>query len=732
MARSGETHSAAAEGAAGSAGTAAANDRRHAATPPEPACPPAIGWSRADWERLADRALAAVRPYATPDHALIHLPGPESRSGRRGDGLQAFARTFLLAGFRLARGGERDPEGLAEWYAAGLTAGTDPDSAGRWPELGRCAQAQVECALMAIALHECRPWIWDRLGERARGNLVRWMSGVPETEPPQDSSTWSRAVTQAFLRSIGGPWRREDIEHALTRTEDWYIGDGWYSDGESAPGEPRCVDYYTGWAMHFYPLWYCRISGGAAEPGLLERYRDRLRRYLLDAQHLIGAGAGPGGGGPGGGVGRPLIHGRSLSYRFAMLAPFWAGAIFDATPLTPGRTRRLTSSVANHFAASGCFDESGLLPVGWHRAFEPLREHHAGGGAPYWAGKGFAGLVLPAGHPVWTAAEEALPIEKHDVSFALPKLGWIVSGTKHDGIVRVAQHGADHAAAGRFGIDVPGCGRHAYATHVAPEYGSLEPLDSHIGLVTADGRISHRPPALTVAAGVGRALSRHRAHWWRDCRPIPNDPRRQQTDHRFEAGPWLTTASLLHGPWEVRLARAEPGAATRADPGSPDLGDQWPTADGPFKLRFGGWALGLDAIVRPQVAGPVAWAVRPDGLGTTVAALRGDLYCGCLISQGTNPLGKYSAIPQAETVRPIEYGRIYAALVVLSGTLAGPQAVHGISLEVHGEDRAAADEADATGRSGAPDRPEADDETDGVLVTVQWPDGHRDELSFPA
>ena len=42
------------------------------------------------------------------------------------------------------------------------------------------------------------------------------------------------------------------------------FGDGWYSDGEPAPGRPRNFDYYSGWAMQFYPLWYCRISGDRA------------------------------------------------------------------------------------------------------------------------------------------------------------------------------------------------------------------------------------------------------------------------------------------------------------------------------------------------------------------------------------------------------------------------------------------------------------------------------------
>jgi hypothetical protein len=635
--------------------------------------------SRADWEALADRTLAAVRPYATPGHALIHLPGPESRSGRWSDGLEGFARTFLLAGFRLAGSRGQDPAGVAEWYAAGLAAGTDPDSPERWPSMDETWQAKVECASIALALHETRPWIWDRLDDRVRANLVAWMGAMVGTETPDNNWTWFRAVTEAFLRSVGGPWSREDLEHTFARTEAWYVGDGWYSDGAAAYGNaPRNFDYYSGWAMQFYPPWYCRISGEDAEPGLLDRYRERLRRYLQDAQLLVGAG------------GRPLIHGRSLTYRFAMLAPFWAGAIFDATPLPPGRTRRLAGSVLDRFVEEGCYDEAGLLPIGWHHRFEPMREPYSGSGSPYWASKGFAGLLLPADHPVWTAPEEPLPIEVGNVSLALPKLGWIVEGTKQDGVVRMAQHGGDHAPAAHVVLDVPGYARHGYSTHAAPQYDGLPPIDSHIALLMEEGEVSHRSPALSRHISKGCAVSQHQPHWWLDTddTSVPNDPHEhnQEIEPCFVVGPWVTTASLMHGPWEVRLARVES------------------TVNGPLKLRFGGWALAADEELEPhEVSGAQAWATRPDGLSSTVISLRGEFWPRVNRSRGSNPLGEYTAVPQVETVHPIEPGRVYAALVVLSGVLAGPKAARGVVLDVYDESR----------------------------VVVRWPDTTRVEVVLP-
>ena len=75
-----------------------------------------------------------------------------------------------------------------------------------------------------------------------------------------------------------------EIERNIARTETWYLGDGWYTDGYEGRNTARNIDWYAGWAMNFYPLWYCRISGTAADPTLLPRYRDRLARYLATAQ----------------------------------------------------------------------------------------------------------------------------------------------------------------------------------------------------------------------------------------------------------------------------------------------------------------------------------------------------------------------------------------------------------------------------------------------------------------
>src|SRR5690625_6407588 len=72
-----------------------------------------------------------------------------------------------------------------------------------------------------------------------------------------------------------------------------------------------------------------------------------------------------------------------------------------------------------------------------------MAQSYSGPGSPYWASMGFLGLILPGDHPVWSAPEEALPVEKTDAVETLPVPGWIVSRTRADGLVRVVNHGTD-------------------------------------------------------------------------------------------------------------------------------------------------------------------------------------------------------------------------------------------------------------------------------------------------
>lgn len=66
------------------------------------ALPRLAGGQRDDWLAVADALLGAAQEHATPGHGRIQFPGDEGGYGRDVDGLEGFARVFLLAGLRIA------------------------------------------------------------------------------------------------------------------------------------------------------------------------------------------------------------------------------------------------------------------------------------------------------------------------------------------------------------------------------------------------------------------------------------------------------------------------------------------------------------------------------------------------------------------------------------------------------------------------------------------------------
>ncbi len=296
-----------------------ASSRRLELPPPDWTHSAYTGWTRAHWEAVADHLLASLRPYATPRHAQIRLPGRASWSGPHSDGLEGYARSFLLAAFRLAGSAGEVAGDVAERYAEGLAAGTDPAGPEAWPPLADRSQQMVEASSIALALHESRPWIWDRLCPQVRERVVGWLAPMVGRRTYDNNWVLFQVIVEEFLASVGADHDRGEIEAGLDRIDEWYAGDGWYRDGPERRfdyavqkftaekfASQECFDagqrfdYYAGWSLHLYTLLWTRMAGSRAEHRVAV-YRERLREFLAQYVHLFGS------------DGAPVHHGRSLT-----------------------------------------------------------------------------------------------------------------------------------------------------------------------------------------------------------------------------------------------------------------------------------------------------------------------------------------------------------------------------------------------------------------------------------
>ncbi|MEU4351978.1 DUF2264 domain-containing protein [Streptomyces sp. NPDC023838] len=430
-----------------------------------------------------------------------------------------------------------------------------PDS---WPRMAEVRQAVVESASVALGLRLTRPWLWDGLDDRVRRRVVDWL--LPALGPsPVDNNWWFFGLTVAgFLQDAGIETDRAaaTIERALEHVDQWYLGDGWYSDGPN-----RSFDHYNGWALHFYPVLHAHLGDNRE---LLDRYGPRLHAHLDAYTRMFGA------------HGAPLPYGRSLTYRFAAAAAPWLGALTGHTPLTPGATRRLASGALRYFTGPerdrepglgphrepdrepergpdrepeggpdrrrpgrGAIDERGLLTLGWHGPYPPIVQSYSGPASPYWAAKGFLGLLMPPEHPVWTEVEEPLPVERGDAAVALRPPNTLIQSTASDGLVRLHNHGTNN----HVGTDEDPCyARFAYSTRTGPASAGVR--DNHFGLVLDDGTVTARGHAEPVGHGPGWAAS--------VSRPLP--------------GVRIVSATLVHGRAELRahlVDGAPPGTRVR-------------------------------------------------------------------------------------------------------------------------------------------------------------------------
>lgn len=595
---------------------------------PDRARSPLTGWTRDHWLACADHLLAGAARHTSPAGARIRFPGPTPQDAT--DELEGFARTFLLGALRLAdHSGAADPTDAASRWASGLAAGTTPGHREAWPPIGHHDQVLVEATAVAVGLHWSRPWLWERLPERTREQVVHWLSGARGVWCADNNHVLFGATVQAFLGSVGADHDPAAIDAAINRVDDWYAGDGWYSDG---PG--RRFDHYNAWTFHLYPFFLEQLLEGvpAGSPGrsaAFDVHRSRLRMFLDDYQHLFDA------------TGRPVLQGRSLVYRWGVAAPFWMGAIQGVSPLTAGRTRRLASGLLAGFADAGTLDP-GVLDLGWKRPAPDLLQSYNAAGSPLWASKGFLGLLLPPDHPVWQEVEQPLAIEERDVVRPLAGPRWVVAGRRDDVTVRLLNHGTD------------GHPQHADRLYRRLAYSTATVPTTYAGLEDN-----------TVSVGPRGAAGRHRGLLGGTVHRTGAASRWRVDAHGRDVV--IDCATLVLGVTELRLARVR-GALEQP-------------------VRCTGWAVSSDAPVLTSTGAGWACATGADGLTSAVAVVgerrtgsTPSLTVGVASGPHEHALGDHVGLPWLETDAAAE-GAVHLAWLVHLGRGWDPAVARSVAVE---------------------------------------------------
>ena len=355
--------------------------------------------TKADVQEAVRQLCEPLKPHYSNGCALLRLGNTCTNYGERRCEMEAFARPFWGLVPLAAGGGQSD---LWNICRTGLVNGTNPAHPEYWGDLTEVDQLAVEMPPLALGILLAKDRLWDPLSGAEKERIVTWMDQINHHTMSDNNWRAFPVLVNVALKKIGATYNAEVLETGLKRLDDFYLADGWYSDG--GPNDRR--DYYIPFAMQYYTSIYAHLMGDE-DPKRAAVYRERTAAFAQDFIYWFTA------------DGAALPFGRSLTYRFAQGA-FWGALAFaDVEALPWGVIKGLYLRHLRWWFKQPIFTPDGLLSIGYSYPNLMMSEFYNGPGSPYWAMKAFLPLALPDDHPFWQVEEEALPamnthmVQKH-------------------------------------------------------------------------------------------------------------------------------------------------------------------------------------------------------------------------------------------------------------------------------------------------------------------------------
>jgi len=381
---------------------------------------------RADVEAALQALARPVERYRSPGGARVRLEATAAHFDQAATDMEGYAR--LLWGLAPAQAGGAD---WIDWtpIVRGLASGTDPAHPEFWGWPGDRDQRLVELAAIGFALRLVPEKLWLPLDPSERANVVTYLRSGHACAFVDNNWKFFRLLIGLGLSSIGADCDRNLDETYIAELDAFYLGDGWYSDGNA-----RRADHYIPFAFHFYG----QILAALTDAPHTAAYRERARRIAPDISRWFAD------------DGAAMAFGRSMTYRFATAGFFGALAFSGEEALPWGQMKGFFLRNLRWWSRQPMASRDGILPVGYAYPNLHMCETYNSPQSPYWAFKAFLPLALAEDHPFWQAEEEECP-QRRDISVQ-HHIGLLVNNPPGDAIALSAgqQVGPANAWA-RFG-----------------------------------------------------------------------------------------------------------------------------------------------------------------------------------------------------------------------------------------------------------------------------------------
>jgi hypothetical protein len=286
---------------------------------------------------------------------------------------------------------------LRNWALASYAHSVDPRSPDYllWRKEG---QPLVDSAYFSNALIRAPKQLWAPLDRKTQGRIVEELKLLRRVSPPYSNWLLFAAMNEAFLLSIGEQYDPIRLGLAIHKMTEWYVGDGWYSDGAQFH-----YDYYNSYVIHPMLVEILEVMvrtdtqlnwRGMTTADLHDQALKRMQRYGEHLERIISP------------EGAFAPQGRSATYRTAVFQPLALLAWRKALPpsLPEGRIRAALTAVHRRiFADPSNFTADGYLTLGFAGHRPEIADTYSNNGSMYITTESLLPLALPAADAFWTA-----------------------------------------------------------------------------------------------------------------------------------------------------------------------------------------------------------------------------------------------------------------------------------------------------------------------------------------
>ena len=353
--------------------------------------------------QMAAPVLSNMSEGKLQENMLVELSPTWDGRDKRVAYMEAFGR--LMAGISpwlelpdddTAEGIQRKQ--LREWALKSYAQSVDPESKDYllWRKEG---QPLVDAAYIAESFLRGYDALWVPLDDLTKQRYIAEFQQLRRVDPPYTNWLLFSSTVECFLKKAGAQTDYYRITSALRKVDEWYVGDGWYSDGEDF-----AFDYYNSFVIHpmYVECLEVMTNGGKqniwnVKGGNFPNALKRMQRFGMILERFVSP------------EGTFPVFGRSITYRTGVLQPLALLSLRGWLPkeLPAGQVRAaMTAVIQRMFGDNRNFNAEGYLTLGFNGSQPNISDWYTNNGSLYLASLAFLPLGLPADAPFWTDAPQ--------------------------------------------------------------------------------------------------------------------------------------------------------------------------------------------------------------------------------------------------------------------------------------------------------------------------------------